>query len=274
MSIIRITRPANIFITALSVLLAVYIAGDGIIISAMILLIITASIFSCAAGNVINDIFDFEIDKINHPDRVLPSKEMTMRQAKFLYSFLVLISLVFGFLAGIEFFVFVFAANILLFLYSLRLKKFLLLGNIVVAFSTSLPLIIGGMAVDNIPDIIIPAAFAFGINFIREIIKDIEDAKGDTIDERNSFAISYGESFSIKIFFTATVLFMISTTLPFLLGIYTIEYFFIIMIVVNPTFVYMLKLIIKEPNSKSYRKSSTLIKLNMLFGITAILAGV
>lgn len=262
------------FITALSVVLAFYIAQGELLFSSQIIIISIASMFSCAAGNVINDIFDFEIDKINRPDRELPSGRLTIRQARIIYFLLIATSLILANAAGLNFFIFVLCANVLLFFYSYLLKKILLVGNITVSIATALPLIIGGMAADNIDDIIIPAAFAFFINFIREIIKDIEDTKGDMSGNSNSLAINFGEKTAIKIFSAVTFFFMILTTIPFFTNIYRIEYFLIIMIVVNPLFVYILKILYKSPELASYRKASGLIKLNMFLGIIAIVAGV
>lgn len=273
-SLLKIIRPINMFITALSVLLAVYIAGIESILFPPIINIIIASMFSCAAGNVINDIFDFNIDKINRPDRELPSGRLTVTQARIIYFFLIAASLIFAVAAGLKFFIFVFCANVLLFLYSYSFKKMLLVGNITVSATTALPLIIGGMAASNLTDVVIPALFAFFVNFMREIIKDIEDAKGDVLGSSNSFAIKYGERTTIQIFSAVTVLFMILTAIPFLTELYRIEYFLIIMIVVNPLFVYILKMLNKSHELSSYRKASGLIKLNMLFGIAAIVAGV
>jgi len=262
------------FITALSVILAFHIAQNALLFSSQIILISIASMFSCAAGNVINDIFDFDIDKINRPDRELPSGRLTIQQARIIYFFLIAASLFLAAAAGLKFFIFVLCANILLFFYSHSLKKIVLAGNITVSIATALPLIIGGMAADNVNDVIIPAVFAFFVNFIREIIKDVEDAKGDKLGNSNSLAIKWGEKKAIKIFSTVTLFFMLLTTFPFFFDLYRIEYFLIIMIVVNPLFVYILKILFNSPELASYRKASSLIKLNMLFGIVAIVAGV
>ena len=72
------------------------------------------------------------------------------------------------------------------------MKRIILLGNFIVAFLTGLAFIYGGIAVNNFKYAVIPAIFAFLINFIREIVKDMEDIEGDKSAGIFSFPYLYG----------------------------------------------------------------------------------
>lgn len=272
--IIKIIRPVNLLITFISVIIAAVISAPLNYINEKVYFIAIASALSLAAGNAINDILDFEPDKINRPHRVLPSGEITVTQAKSVYIFFLISAFIFGTAAGISFFIIVLLGNGILFLYSFILKKIILVGNFTVALLTGVPLILGAMAVDNITGGIIPAAFAVWINFSREIIKDMEDVKGDNSHGIITFPQKAGIKNASALFIALVLILMIVTVVPYLTGLYNIEYFLIIMVVVNPLFVLIVKEVIKSKSLRSLRRVSNLLKVNMIFGLIAILLGV
>ena len=174
LSIFEITRPVNLLFTVLVVFVAIIICSNDFIFNTTILLAISAAGFVTAAGNIINDYFDFEIDKINRPKRTIPSGRISKKEALILFIIFSTASLILSFLVSIEASFVVIITLILLFFYSAIFKGIPFLGNVIVALCTSLAFIFGGMVVQNIGTAIIPAVFAFEINLIREILKDID----------------------------------------------------------------------------------------------------
>ncbi|MDZ7766099.1 MAG: geranylgeranylglycerol-phosphate geranylgeranyltransferase [Melioribacteraceae bacterium] len=257
----------------LSVIIAAIISSSFLELDFDVFIIALSVTFSFAAGNVINDIIDFETDKINRPERVLPKELLTIAFAKGLFVFLFIVSITLPFLVSIVFVVILFALNLLLLLYSTHLKKAPLLSNLVVAFATAVPLVLGGLAMDNIQGGLIPAGFAFFTNFIREIIKDIEDIKGDSSIGVKTFPQIAGVKTTVHFSALLIILLIILATFPYVYGIYNVEYFLIIMVVVNPILVYALKLIYSSLTLVTIRKISNLLKGSMIFGLFAILIG-
>ena len=176
-------------IAKIGAIAGVYHAGGG-----DFLLLCFATVLITAAGYVINDIADIEIDKINKPDKQWVGQQISVRQAGNFYLCLNLIALLMGcFLTSIEFLpIFIFSI-LLLWLYSYYLKKMPLIGNIVVALLTALS--IAELLLleyywyeytDNdffaSPQVLIYLfyiSFAFLTTLIREIVKDLEDMEGD-----------------------------------------------------------------------------------------------
>jgi len=270
---IKISRPLNSFITFLVIIVACVINING---SYSVLKIILAGLtgaLTASAGNVINDYFDINSDKINHPTRPLPSGSITKNDAAILYLLFFLSALALSVLInGLAFLIVLISSNIL-FLYSFRLKHIALFGNLVVAFLTGLVFIYGGIAVGNIKNAFIPALFAFLINFIREIVKDMEDKEGDTKVGIISFPIKYGFSSAKNLILAAAIILIAFTFYPFLTQYYKIEYFLVVMIIVNPVLVYFLKSLFKDDSHKSLNKLSFILKLEMIFGLIAIYLG-
>lgn len=274
LAVYRIIRPLNFMITFISIIVAYVISNKGDEFSLVILLAAFSGALAGAAGNVINDYYDMETDKINKPERVLPSGELTDKGTLFLYGIIVLLSLDLAFWAGWQSFVVVFISTGVIFIYSYELKRVPLLGNIVVSIMTGMAFIYGAIIAGNITGGIIPAAFAVLINFIREIVKDIEDIEGDSRTGIRTFPIIRGVNSAIKIASITVIALIILTTVPFILEIYKIEYFVVIMLVVNPLLVVIIKLLVASQSKENIKRVSGLLKLAMVLGLIAIYSGV
>ena len=163
-----------------------------------------------SAGYIINDIYDVTADKINKPKKIIVEEKIKKRTLYNIYISFNIIALILilyvGFTIKKPLFSLIYLYMIIsLWRYSKRNKYKFLIGNIQVALLTSLSilnliifdLIPVGIIKDNgslmISKIItIYALFAFITTFIREIIKDIEDIKGDTEMNSNTIPIKLG----------------------------------------------------------------------------------
>lgn len=273
-AVIAISRPLNFIITFVSIVVAGLISSSSEIFTHAIFYAGMAGAFASAAGNIINDYYDIEIDRLNKPDRVLPSERLSKREALFIYMIFVLVSFNFALRINIASFFVVVFASLIIFLYSFRLKRIPLFGNFVVAFLTGLAFIFGGIAVDNFYGGLIPFGFALIINFVREIVKDMEDVEGDRKEKVITFPIKYGFPLSKKIVTASTIVLIVFTLIPFVFQIYKIEFFLIAMVVINPVLLYMLKSLYGNSSKSNLSRLSLIIKLVMIVGLIAIYIGV
>jgi len=272
-AVFKITRPLNVFISFISIAIAAIICTISTYIADRILLASVSGALATAAGNIINDLFDIEIDKINRPDRPLAANTLTESEAVFLCILFSFSSLLLAYFINLPCFIIDTSAIILLFLYSFKLKKVILLGNFIVAFLTGLTFIYGGVSVNNLKYAIMPAAFAFLINMIREIIKDMEDIEGDKSSGVFSFPYLYGSNLAKKVIVLFSLILITATFIPYIFKFYKIEYFIVIMTLVNPVLVYTLRALFKNDDKKNLNKISLILKLDMLFGLIAIYLG-
>lgn len=192
------------------------------------ILLLLATLCIAAAGNVINDIFDTEIDKINNPDKLLIGKEIAEKHAYRIFFILNIIGVGLGFYLAntIEkpnFAALFIVFSILLYLYSSYLKGILLIGNLLISALVAISLIIVALF-DLYPAITAEnqtqqsavfkivldyALFAFFINLIREIVKDLQDIKGDKNNGINTLAIVLGRKRTTKIVFVLGVILVV-----------------------------------------------------------------
>jgi geranylgeranylglycerol-phosphate geranylgeranyltransferase len=266
-------RPINFILTFFVVIVgAIICATEAYSISIILMAAISAAL-TAAAGNVINDICDKESDKINHPERPLAKGVISDKNAWAEYFILSILAILISAFINQVAFAIVTLTSILLYLYSIRLKRVPLLGNFIVAYLTGLAFVYGGVAVNNVNDALIPAVFAFMINLIRELIKDIEDIEGDKKVGLVSFPIKFGTKVTIILITSLTVVLIIFTFYPFINHIYNIDFFVIAMILVNPLLIYFLKVLYEDNQYKNLNKLSNMLKLNMVFGLLAIFVG-
>ncbi len=271
--LISLTRIVNVLITFLSVIVAVIICSGISFINEIVLLAALSASLTAGAGNVINDVWDYETDSVNKPQRPIPSGRVSKKAALNFYFLLVLISVVIAEILGWVVLMIIILTHLLLLIYSIGLKKIPLLGNFVVSFLTGFVFIFGGLLVGSIQSALIPAVFAFLINFAREGIKTVEDIPGDKTAGITTFPQLYGTDISKKLISAFLLLLLLFTFVPFLKGYYGIEYFLIIMAVVNPLLVYVIKSLLESSRTPNLNKLSFILKLNMIFGLTAIYFG-
>ncbi|MEO8933603.1 MAG: geranylgeranylglycerol-phosphate geranylgeranyltransferase [Xanthomarina sp.] len=254
------------------------------------ILLVLATVCIAAAGYIINDIYDIEIDKVNRPERVIVGKSISEKTANNLFIIFNVIGVLLGFylsnMVGKNgFFALFVIISALLYIYASYLKQLFLIGNIVVSLLVSLSLIIVGLF-DLLPvltpenretqitffNIILDyAIFAFVINFLREIIKDIEDVDGEHKAGFNTLPIAIGRARSIKVVFVLSIMLLFGVAYYIITFLYSqllvVAYFLIF--IMGPLIFMSIKSYSAE-TKKELRFISNLLKLVMLIGMLSL----
>ncbi|WP_281322836.1 geranylgeranylglycerol-phosphate geranylgeranyltransferase [Flavobacterium aestivum] len=240
-SLFSVVRGYNIPIIALAQYLsAIFILAPekralSIILDFQLFIIVLASSLTIASGYIINSFYDSKKDLINRPnksqlDRLVSQK--TKLQVYFSLNFFVaLIAFFVSFRAVLFFSVYIF----LIWFYSHKIKKYTLVGNLMAAFLAVLPffgillyfyLKMPLYEIENnsakLSVILSHASFLFLLILIREMIKDLENLKGDLANDYKTIPIIYGEEISKKIITGLTLM----TIVPvyFLINVYDVGY--------------------------------------------------
>ncbi len=254
-------------------------------------LLIVATLCIAAGGNIINDIYDVEIDRINKPKKLLIGKRITEKSANNLYILLNVIGVAIGFYLsnvidkpGFAALFIVFSA--LLYLYASYLKGMLLIGNLLVSALVAMSLIIVGLF-DLMPAITTEnrasqsfifriildySLFAFFLNFIREIVKDLQDINGDKKGEMNTLPIALGRKRTTTITFTLGVLMVLGVVYYMYENLYNqqIPMLYFLIAIVAPLLYFCVKTWGAE-TQKDYAFLSTLLKIVMFTGICSMM---
>ena len=230
--------------------------------------------FMAGSALVLNDYFDYEVDKVNMPERALPSGAVTKPEAIVLTVIASLLGL--GSALALNVFAFVVAVPFWLvgFLYNWKFKQNGLLGNLMVASSVGVTFIIGGIAVGDPWNKLVWsfALIAFLIDFGEEIAGDAMDMDGDKLRGSKSIAIVLGKQFALRVSASVFFLVVLLGFVPILLGWLDVRYF-IIVAVAGLVVVYFAIKLVKSETPEEGRRIMRNIYLSPLFGLLAFIVG-
>jgi len=287
---LKLIRYKNLLIIALTQCLMTTIFGFTSEINYWnFVLLVLSTVLIAAAGYIINDYFDVEIDKINKPERVIIDNFISKKTAMQLYLFLNGVGLFIGISLcskmGFWQLSSIFILWIILFyFYSTIFKKKFLIGNLIVAFViATYPLIITVFFYEYvfwplfINAIIGVSLFAFLITLLREIVKDIEDYEGDKNFGCKTIPIVLGIN-KTKIIVVIIALLIVSSILIFiekpLLNQYVfnpINHILYLLFTVQVPLLFFVYKVIVAKEKREYEFLSNLLKIVMITGILFLL---
>ena len=158
-ALLRLSRPVNVGITFLTIVVAAELAGGLLMLQNVFLAALSASLITIGA-NVINDYYDISIDRINKPERPLAAGDISPATAFVYFCMVYLIAWLSALLISALMFFIAFFFSFLLFFYSYKLKRTVLWGNLAVSLTTAMAFVYGGVAVQNVRAVLFPAGFA------------------------------------------------------------------------------------------------------------------
>ena len=191
---------------------------------------ILAIFFICSFGNVINDYFDREIDKINRPSRPIPAGKIKEKVALGYAIVLACLGIFFSTLVTLPFLLFACLNTLIAFLYSWKFKR-TIFGNLLDSYLASACFIAPyfSFSLPSLnPSLALLGLIAFFGNYSREVFKDIEDMEGDRKMGASTLPITFGKNFSllyarillsIGLFLSFLPLFLSLTSFLFVLGL-------------------------------------------------------
>ncbi|MEQ8477371.1 geranylgeranylglycerol-phosphate geranylgeranyltransferase [Fulvivirga sp.] len=265
---IQLTRFWNLLIIALAQYFTAYflLSNSSLVFSKEMALLSFSTIIIAAAGYIINDYYDVKIDLINKPKRVVVGRILKRRVAMIAHTVLNFIGIGIGLHLSWKLGALNFLCAFVLWLYSNQLKRIAFLGNLSVALLTGLSILIIGLFFE--PDNILIMAyslFAFAFTLIREIIKDIEDLKGDSTFGCKTLPVVYGVRKTKSIIYILSYLFLIGLcTLAYLIVGLAMTYLCLGLII---PIGYLTFKLYRADKISEYNFLSNYCKFVMLFGI-------
>ena len=274
-SMFSVVRGYNIPIIALAQYLsAIFIMAPekralSVLIDFNLFIIVIASGLTIASGYIINSFYDSKKDLINRPnksklDRLVSQK--TKLQVYFTVNFVVaLLAFLVSFRAVLFFSVYIF----LIWFYSHKLKKHPIIGNLTASLLAVLPFFAILLYYKNLyPQIFAHATFLFLLLLIREIIKDLENLKGDIANDYQTIPVKFGEVFAKKTITFLTVI----TILPvyFLVEIYDVGYMDIYFYVSLIILIFFLVYLWKSDSKPDYLRLHNILKFLVVSGVFCI----
>jgi 4-hydroxybenzoate polyprenyltransferase len=240
-SLFSVVRGYNIPIIILAQYLsAIFILAPekralDILLDFHLFLIVFASAITIASGYIINNFYDSQKDLINRPNKSMLDRLVSQKTKLSVYFTLNFIAALMALIVSWRAFLFFSVYIFLIWFYSHKIKKYPLVGNLMAALLAVLPFFAillyfyNQISFDDLENqkghfavIFAHAIFLFLLLLIREMIKDLENLKGDLINNYKTIPILYGERTSKKIITFLTFLTVVPVYI--LIEIYDIGY--------------------------------------------------
>lgn len=257
-------------------------------------LLLAASLLIAAAGYIINDYFDIQIDNVNKPERLILGKLIKKRWAMLLHMVMSLIGLfltavVAMHLNNLLLLALNFLSVVVLLLYSSTFKKQLLIGNVIISVLTAWVVGVLFIAETRFGDAaymqmnqtalgslykvtLVYAGFAFIVSLIREVVKDMEDMEGDRRFGCQTMPITWGIP-STKIFVAVWIFVLVGLLMAIafyaMLNSWTWP-FYVLSFAMIIHFYFLLKKLYHAQLTADFARISKELKLVMLVGILSM----
>jgi len=297
----KLIRWPNLFFIALTQSLFYFCVFDSLLIeqgqphkNLLFYLLVSASVMIAAAGYIINDYFDLQIDAINKPKKVVVDKYVKRRWAIMWHWILSGLGVLLSFYISYKIGNWIIAiANVccvfLLWFYSTTFKKKILSGNIIIAALTAWVIVVvyffcganifAWQQTNNFDArrffkfMVLYAGFAFIVSLIREVIKDIEDMEGDAKYNCKTMPIAWGVP-TTKVYAAVWLIVCIASLMIVLLYAWQLGWWVIVLysvvLIILPLLI-VFRNLYKAIAPADYHRISSLLKLVMFSGILSML---
>lgn len=272
---VELARPLNGIIAFISAWLGgMFASGKSLnfFTDVKMIYVSVAALLLLSAGNAINDYCDYNIDKVNKPQRPLPSGRIQRQNALSFSIILIAIGIGLGTLINVFAVGIAVLVSALLVSYAIWLKRTPFIGNLVVSSLTGLTFISGGIAIGSVRGTLIPAIFAFLFTTAREIVKDLEDTEGDLKNNVKTLAI-LNPRLAVIMALSFMVSVIIFSPIPYLYGWYTWHYLVAIVIGVDLVLIGFSIQLSKDFSKASCAFIQRWMKWDIFVGLGAIYLG-
>jgi 4-hydroxybenzoate polyprenyltransferase len=231
-----------------------------------------ACILIASGGYIINDIFDIETDTINKPHKRIIAKSIKLKHARIYYAILTTIGIGFGFLTGFGMGILCVTMSVLLYFYSSDFKGEHLQGNLLISLMAGMVVYVASRGVYGVSKTFFAeyACIAFLITLSREMIKDIEDMEGDSIQGYNTYPILKGIKKTKRL---ASISFFLALLLLPIIYFQSYEILFLAFstLIILPFAAFITIKIYKAKNTEDYSSISKYLKQIMFAGLISCL---
>lgn len=257
------------------------LAGDLVGFQTEYLLGFLIIFLSEAGAFAINDYFDYEIDKNNNRrDRPLVLGLISRRTALITAIVLFLIVIILSLFLNIIATIIALISVPIFYIYSMGLKKKVLIKNLLIAYSYAVTILFGSLVSDALlePIIVYFAIMGFIVGLGSEIMFDIADVEGDKKLGINTIPNKFGLKSAAKISVILYSIIIVMDPLPFFIFIDSRFYFdllFLILILIPViSYVFLSISLLKNQSKENTLKLRKLIFVIMQIGTLSYLIGV
>lgn len=269
---VEMARPHNMLAAAGCLFSGYYVSGGRMYGEVLWPLIMTALV--TGLGNLINDYFDAEIDRINKPRRPIPSGRLSPRHAiRSYWSGSAVVTVAMMLVLPRSILILMVIWEVLLYYYARIGKRLLLIGNLLIAVIASSAFVGGAMLTGDYRVVVPAGVLAFLLVMGRELIKDSEDVLGDLEVGARTAAVRFGVDKAVRAGAAFLLLCGVAVPVPALAGFYGRTYALIMQLLFVPGLLVAAHTVLRSAGREMANRASWVLKVDMFFGILAITFG-
>jgi len=270
-----IGRPVNGFITLVSVATAGFLLRDVPTFEKLTLAALGAALI-CGFGNAINDSLDHAIDRINRPERPIPSGRLTVRQGYMSAVLHLAAGLVLASFVNTTCLLIAALAALLLLGYAIFGRRLLLIANVLVAGVSALSFVYAAGVAENwewnqVRLAALGAVFVFLFHMGREIIKDMEDIAGDAASGARTLPVTFGLRTSQVVTVVIFGLLVAAILLAYVVLGLSIWYLLCSAVLIVIPLIDILRQLAKSSSQEELHRVQSMLKALMPFGLAVLL---
>ncbi|MBZ9652514.1 geranylgeranylglycerol-phosphate geranylgeranyltransferase [Psychroflexus montanilacus] len=275
LSLFSVIRGYNILIIILAqylasvFIMAYHLPVKQVLLDSNLFLIVISTALAIASGYLINNFYDSEKDLINRPTKTLLDNYVSQKTKLGVYFTLNFLSVIIASYVSFKAVLFFSLYIFILWLYSHKLKRYPFLGTLTAGLVAILPFFIIFVYYRNFESVIIVhAVFLFFIILIRELVKDLENLKGDFTLDYATIPVKYSVKFTKRLI---SVL-VISTIIPALILVLYfdsgyMDYYFMLCVVLLIIFLFQ---VWRSEQKIHYLVLHNLLKFVIVLGVFSI----
>ncbi len=274
--LVDLVRPVNCVMIGFAVVVGAYVSKPPSVPVLQLVLGFLTGFFICAFSMASNDVYDQEVDRVNRPDRPIPSGRVSVSQASRLSYAVLAAGLACSVLSLIPLAVAIaFAYAFVSWLYNSRAKKTGLPGNVIVASSLAIPFVYGGAVSGGSIEgslLLMMALTAFFSGVGREVVKSMADVEGDAKRDVSSLARTRGLVSASAVGAAFFLLAVLTSWVPLLTGLANQLYSYGV-IVPDVIFAYLAVAIVARHDPVSAYRVKRIALAGMTVGLLVFIGG-
>lgn len=241
----------------------------SVILDFNLFIIVFASTLTVASGYIINSFYDSQKDLINRPNKSKLDKLVSQKTKLNVYFTLNFITASIAFFVSFRAVMFFSVYIFLIWFYSHKIKKMAIYGNLMAALLAVLPFFAILLYYKNFYEVIFfHASFLYILLLIKEMIKDLENLRGDFVNDYKTIPIVYSENISKKIITTLSIFSIIPVYI--LIEIFDVGYMDIYFYGCLIALIFFVLTLWKSNTKSEFLKLHNLLKILIVLGIFCI----
>ena len=272
--LLKLIRPLNCVVMSFAVLVGASLTGLGNLQWINLLFGAVTAFTLTGAAMAVNDYYDYDIDKINEPNRPIPSGQVSLKASLVTTAALTIIGLSFALLISLYCLIFATVAWIFMVTYTTVGKRAGFPGNLLVSACVAAPFLFGSLVATNTVtiNILLFASMAFLANTGREIAKGIVDIEGDSQHKIKTLAVVFGRKKAALIAVVFFILAVCLSPIPLIIDIVSI-WFIPFVLVTDVGLIWCSASLLKNPERENSRKIKKTVLFLFIFGLLAFIFG-